>query len=75
MDDKALLELAAKAAGIGTCDCWVQCPCGWAKWRGEECRNPKCSQGTKITPTRYDAHPHSGEKWTGHNVKVTGGAQ
>jgi len=28
--------------GVGTCDCWEPCPCGWTKERGEECNNPEC---------------------------------
>ena len=28
------------AKGVGTCDCWVKCPCGWTKGRDEPCGNP-----------------------------------
>ena len=48
------------AQGVGTCDCWVQCACGWTKGRGEECGNPNCSQHTKVgtASTAWDAKKH-----------------
>lgn len=35
------------ARGVGTCNCWAECACGWLHATGEACRNPKCSQHTK----------------------------
>jgi len=48
------------AQGVGTCDCWVQCACGWTKGRGEECGNPNCSQHTKVGAgrTAWDVKKH-----------------
>lgn len=29
--------------GVGNCDCWIKCKCGWWVEKGEsQCNNPKC---------------------------------
>lgn len=30
--------------GVGTCDCWTKCSCGWLYEKGTACRNPNCSK-------------------------------
>lgn len=27
-------------APAGSCDCWVECSCGWSYRNGQACRNP-----------------------------------
>lgn len=26
--------------GVGNCDCWTRCNCGWSYEKGGKCRNP-----------------------------------
>ena len=33
--------------GVGNCDCWEPCGCGWSKGRGEPCDNPACPTNKK----------------------------
>jgi len=28
--------------GVGNCDCWEDCSCGWVHEKGKPCRNPEC---------------------------------
>lgn len=46
-------------AGIGKCDCWVWCTCGWRAERGKPCNNPatthcstKMKHGARARPRR-----------------------
>lgn len=37
------------AEGIGTCDCWEHCSCGWWAEKGKPCGNPKTTRcSTKL---------------------------
>jgi len=31
--------------GIGNCDCYRKCSCGWFAEKGKPCTNPKCGKG------------------------------
>lgn len=50
-----LIESSVKCSicgtpGVGTCDCWERCSCGWYALKGNLCRNPattKCSTKVK----------------------------
>ena len=32
-------------AGMGECDCWTKCKCGWLFEKDSKCNNPKCGGG------------------------------
>jgi hypothetical protein len=37
--DTASMRCTVCGARAGTCQCWIQCSCGWIYQRGSECRN------------------------------------
>jgi hypothetical protein len=39
MVDSVMSCTLCGAKGVGTCDCWVTCSCGWHFEKGTECRN------------------------------------
>lgn len=40
--DRVDWRCAICKAKAGMCDCWQDCPCGWAFQKGHHCNNPKC---------------------------------
>jgi hypothetical protein len=37
----AVMPCTICGAPMGKCDCWANCPCGWAFQKGGACRNPR----------------------------------
>lgn len=43
------------AKGIGNCDCWERCSCGWFAEKGKPCRNPNTARcTTKLKYGQYN---------------------
>lgn len=41
--------------GIGACDCWERCSCGWMAEKGKPCDNPEASRcSTKVKHGKYN---------------------
>ena len=54
------------ARGVGTCDCWVQCSCGWTAEKNRPCRN----QGTTDCSTK--AQYKQAHRLTDSDMKILG---
>lgn len=49
------------AQGLGSCDCWERCSCGWWPEKGQPCGNPEtraCSSKVK-----YGTYNRSTRRW------------
>ena len=54
---KAKMKCTICDAKAGTCNCWLDCACGWKYRNGESCRNPEC----ELTQGKEDLNTINGE--------------
>lgn len=61
MVDSTVSCVKCGARGIGTCDCWERCSCGWLAEKGQPCGNGEtraCS-----TKTKYGKYNRHTKRW------------
>jgi len=42
MANDPIIKCTSCGEKSGTCQCWVECGCGWLYASGRSCRNPEC---------------------------------
>ena len=53
--NKSSMKCTLCGAGMGNCDCWEQCTCGWTAEKGKPCSNPKTARcSTKLKYGKYN---------------------
>jgi hypothetical protein len=61
MIDSVVKCLKCGAAGIGTCDCWEECSCGWYADKEKPCGNPNTSRCS--TKVKYGKYNRKTKRW------------